>query len=317
MVQLVSTGDQGLAAIYLGYGDGATIWARRSRDGGARWDDAFAIVDEDAFKAEIHSLAAACDTRRDQTFLAFATGKANHRIHLSTGRNGARNWSKAVEVTAMVKKPGWNVILGGQGVSMNRSRDHDGRIVMPMQAGDEGYDLYMIYSDDSGRSWKRVGPIVESYKAGCELMEDEQGILWAAIRSSGGEGGARMILSSQDGGETWSEPMETTMKDAHARGSMVAGLDHARKPVWYYASSDVIHDENSGSMRTHLSLYGSRDRGKTWKELKRVHYGNWSYPTVVPLGPNRCGITLRRESHSSNAQQIRFIAVGDLWGASQ
>lgn len=314
MTQLVSTGDNGLTTIFIGQDQKSAVWGRRSRDGGDRWDDVYPIIKADVFNTDIYSLAAAQDPRRDQIYLTVATGKANHRIYLLTGRNGGRTWSKPVEITAMVKKPGWNVSLGGQGIVVQRSTKHQGRIVLPMQAGNEGYGLYMVISDDSGRSWKRVGPLLESYSTGAELMEDEEGVLRSATRPPGGVGGFRMSLSSSDGGATWSKPVVSRMKNAQARGSLTTGLDAAKKPVWYYVTSDVINIEDRGPVRTHLTLYGSRDQGKTWQELRRVHHGGWAYPTVVSLGLNRCGIGFRRESHSASSQQIRFVAVDDLWG---
>jgi hypothetical protein len=45
-----------------------------------------------------------------------------------------------------------------------------------------------------------------------------------------------------------------------------------------------------------------------------MHFGAWSYPTVVPLGPNRCGISFHRNSYARNEQEIRFVVAGDLWG---
>jgi hypothetical protein len=95
---------------------------------------------------------------------------------------------------------------------------------------------------------------------------------------------------------------------------LVLDQDTSRQPVWYYASSDLVIDKGGGTFRTHLTLFGSRDQGKTWKELRRIHFGEWAYPTVVPLGPNRCGIGFRRDSTNSRSQEIRFVAAGELWG---
>jgi hypothetical protein len=121
-----------------------------------------------------------------------------------------------------------------------------------------------------------------------------------------------MMISSKDGGDTWSEPTSSTMLDPKSREALVLGQDASNQPVGHYASSDLV--PGKGTFRTHLTLFGSRDQGKTRKELRRIHFGEWAYPTVVPLGPNCCGIGFRRDSTNSRSQQIRFVAAGELWG---
>ena len=122
-----------------------------------------------------------------------------------------------------------------------------------------------------------------------------------------------MITSSEDGGETWSAPTKSSLPDARTRGSLAVVADASNRPVWLYATSNVVSTENGRSYRRHLTLYGSKDRGATWKEVKRVHFGGWTYPNVVRLGPNRCGICFRRETHEDGSQQIRFVKVENLW----
>ena len=314
ITQLVPTGNGGLTALFITNEDRTAIWARRSRDSGKKWTNVYPVIAKDEFQADLSSFAAACDTRRDQLFMVVATGQANERLFLTIGRNGGRNWSKPVNITTMAKEGGWNVQLGGQGLIVTRGKEHPGRIVLPMLSGAEGRSLYLLISDDNGRQWKRIGPLAGETNKGPELMEDAEGVLWVATGPQSGEGKFRMVRSSKDGGDTWSEPTMSSMQDANTRGSLALGQDASDQPVWYYASSGVVTDENGGIFRTHLTLFGSRDEGKTWTELRRMHFGAWSYPTVVPLGPNRCGISFRRNSYVSNKQEIRFVVAGDLWG---
>lgn len=126
-----------------------------------------------------------------------------------------------------------------------------------------------------------------------------------------------MMISSKDGGDTWSEPTSSTMLDPKSREALVLGQDASNQPVGHYASSDLV--PGKGTFRTHLTLFGSRDQGKTRKELRRIHFGEWAYPTVVPLGPNCCGIGFRRDSTNPRSQQrtlcCRRRASGQvLWG---
>ncbi|MFP6877028.1 MAG: protein kinase [Roseibacillus sp.] len=81
---------------------------------------------------------------------------------------------------------------------------------------------------------------------------------------------------------------------------------------------EVMHEEERLDPREAAALVAQACEGLGYAHkqeiVRRMHFGAWSYPTVVPLGPNRCGISFRRNSYARNKQEIRFVVAGDLWG---
>ncbi|NIP96951.1 MAG: exo-alpha-sialidase, partial [Akkermansiaceae bacterium] len=117
--QLLKTSDEGLLALYLIWQGRttATVRLNRSRDGGKRWEEGVTLVDpKNSRQMPVWSFSAAANQRRDETWLAYAVGSANHRLYVKAGRNGGRNWTQPVEVTKEGKEAGANVSFAGQGL---------------------------------------------------------------------------------------------------------------------------------------------------------------------------------------------------------
>ena len=203
-----------------------------------------------------------------------------------------------------------------QGIVLGRASQNEGRILLPMRVGaGEKKALYLLSSDD-GRKWDRIGPLMEGAERGAEIMEDDQGKVWVSTGKGRGNKDVqyRQFVLSGDGGETWSEPSASTVPDTgETGGGMTLGEDQEGKPVWYYVNVDGSQHKGA-TANTNLTLYGSRDGGTTWHELRRVHYGKGHFPCVVSLGPGRCGILYRREGAGWASFQARFQVLTDLWG---
>lgn len=307
-----------MAALWGGgqHGDARDIWGRRSRDGGKKWDELDQVVSPRDHGGHMDiSFAAASDPELDRVWTVYAAGKANQNVYVKEGRSGGRAWSGQQDITGIAKEQGWNVWLAAQGVVLQRNEKEKGRILLPMLAGPgEERGLYLLVSED-GKSWRRMGPLIEKVWRQAEIMEDETGRVWVATGSSNphNQGFLRSWVVSEDGGETWSSPRPSTLADSgHTRGSLALGQDHAGKPVWYYVNVDRPPGPGS-SGPDNLTLYGSRDGGRTWVELRRFHFGRGDYPDVMATGPGRVGILYRRERHSWDTIQARFLQLDGLW----
>lgn len=316
--QLVGTGNEGLVCLFNTVGSGTSgLYAVRSRNGGGKWEKFEAILDSDDLGDQIlASFGAAANPGRDVTWVAYTTGEANQRVFLTQGRSRGRNWSKSVEITEEAKEPGRYVWMAGRGIVLQKNERKRGRILMPMVEMGEGrvQTLYVIVSE-SGREWKRIGPVVGNVDRGAEMLEDSEGRIWLA---TGAKPGARSQFYrrwtvSEDGGDTWSEPKMSVLPDTGTSQGDLVQADLGRGRVaWYYVTTDGPAGIDLPA-QTNLTLYGSKDRGKTWVPLRRFFYGQGKYPSIVPLGPDSCAIGFRKGTKQWGAQDVRVVVLKDLW----
>lgn len=320
LTQLVRTEGDGLLAIFTewgGEGNKSDIWACRSKDGGEKWDEVSSIASLENLKWQTAKSFSAASTPGDNVvWLAYAVGEANQKIYVRESKTGGRSWSREVEITAKAKEAGENVRFVSQGLVLGRKSPEEGRILLPMILGEEGSRRLYLLSSDDGRKWNRLGPLMEGVERGAEIVEDDQGKVWVATGRKRGNQDVqyRQFVVSEDGGETWSEPNATSVPDSgETRGGMALGEDGEGKPVWYYVNVDGPQHKGAAA-KTNLTLYGSRDGGATWHELRRFHYGRGQFPCVVSLGPGRCGVFYRRERNGWGSFQARFQVLTNLWG---
>ena len=87
-VGLVPTGDDGLLCLYT---TDKTLFAQRSRDGGARWEDRNRILGQEDFGDRIFpGFSVVPNPDRDTTWLVYGAGKVNQSIYVMKGRSRDR-----------------------------------------------------------------------------------------------------------------------------------------------------------------------------------------------------------------------------------
>ena len=258
----------------------ARIRAKHSSDDGVTWGDAVTLVENDGGcnVMEVNFI------RLKDGAIALFYCQKNHenadcRIMMRTSKNEGATWSEAKELSPAGKYTG---LTSGRGIRLR-----SGRILL--EAWEEG-DSYCCLSDDEGRTWhdgSRVRPAGSAcYEPACIELRD--GRVMMLMRTALG---SQYKSLSEDGGETWSEPVPTTLTGTPAPVALsrIPTTGHLLA-IW---NNNLGKDFPGNTGRTPLTAAISRDEGETWENLRNLEEGThdaWAYPALTWVG-NRALVT--------------------------
>lgn len=261
-------------------GDGADhgparISGKISTDGGRTWNEKYTLVENDGGRnvMEVNFL------RLTSGELALFYVKKNTestdcRIMMRTSADEGGTWVKPKQLSSSGKYTG---LTNGRSIRLR-----SGRILL--EAWEGGYS-YCVLSDDDGETWhdsQHIKPVGgECYENACVELKD--GKILMLMRT---ELGGQFKSVSSDGGETWTDPVITSLTGT------AAPISISRIPK----TGDLlaIWTHNLGSQkRNPLTSAISKDEGET-----REHFNNledapddaWAYPAVTWI-ENRALIT--------------------------
>ena len=175
------------------------------------------------------------------------------------------SWSKPINITGQIKKPGWCLLLQGPGRGITM---RDGTLVFPAQFQDTLGNKRMphstvIFSRDHGKTW-RIGTGAKPDTTEAAVVELGDGSLMLNMRDN--RGGARSVYTSRDMGTTWSAHI--TSRKALPEPVCMASL--LRIPAAENVlGKDLLLFSNpavSRRPRRHTTIKVSLDEGRTWPE---------------------------------------------------
>ena len=213
--------------------------------------------------------------------------------YLRRSHDGGRTWSEAERLPdgllgAIKDKP---VMLP------------DGRIIAPSSTEDGVWRIHFELSDDGGRTWRKVGPVVQPDGFQCiqpSILIHPDGSLQAVCRTKNGFVGTTW---SRDRGESWSEV--ELLDVAHNQ----SGLDAVTLRDGTFA---MVHNNvgpypgTAKGPRTPLSVSLSRD-GIHWRHfltLEDSPVGEYSYPAVIQDADGSLDIT-----YTWRRRRVKFVKV--------
>ncbi|MHA1715989.1 MAG: sialidase family protein, partial [Promethearchaeota archaeon] len=204
-----------------------------------------------------------------------------------------KTWSEPLDITTQVKfREKITHLSGGPGVGIQLRRGtHKGRILMPFNCGTwSKWNVYIAYSDDLGKSWKR-GKLVPSplhlkgYPNEVQAVELVDGSVMLNARVQAGNN-MRRVAISKDGGETWDEPFDdTTLIEPKCQASILRYTD----PLDGHKSRILFSNPASMNMRINGTIRMSYDEGKTWPVSKVLEPGNFAYSCLCVLPDKKIG----------------------------
>lgn len=249
-------------------------------------------------KAEpLSSFAVASDNEKD-VHLVYAVGKANHQVFHRRGRVSGRTTSDPVEITDLAKDQGEDVWFSANGLVVRNGKKNHGRILIPYFVAADSTHLYVLSSDD-GKSWQRIGPVLENAKNNCSIIELADGRLLA---SSGSASDGKLHISySRDGGDTWGEGQATDLQCPPYDGELVSTVTASGKEVLVYATANFIH---KGWENNHLDLYYTTDHGMNWERLRRIEYGGSYHPGICELEPGKLGMAISKNNNWAAYREV-------------
>lgn len=253
-------------------GDGADHGPARisgllSKDGGKTWADKRTLIENDGGcnVMEVNFLRLK-DDRIALFYCQKNSESADCRVMMRASADEGATWSQALQISPDNKYTG---LTNGRAIRLA-----SGRILLEAW---EGGDSYCYLSDDDGLTWReseRVKPGDGSWEPAAIQLKD--GRVLMLMRT--GLGGQYKSIST-DGGETWSDPVETPLKGTAAPVSI------SRIPTTGDLLAVWNHNPGNGS-RTPLTAAVSKDEGETWVQFRNVEEkpgDAWAYPAVTWL----------------------------------
>ena len=238
--------------------------------------------------------------------IKMATGKGSRTVWICKSTDDGATWSTPVEITSSTKRSNWAWYATGPGVGIQLK---SGRLVIPCDyaiVGTRDYGSHVIYSDDSGETWKIGGEAFPQCNE-CQVVELEDGSLMLNMRSYRGQY-CRSVAVSKDGGLTFTDPKpDETLVEPVCQASFLRYTDSKT-----HGRSRLLFSNPASIRRNMMTVRMSYDEGKTWPVMKLLdpRFGAYSCLTVLP----DMEIGLLYECGAKDAYQtITFARFGLDW----
>lgn len=206
------------------------------------------------------------------------------RVFITHSEDHGETWSAPRDLSPDCRLPNWTWYGCGPGTGIQLKT---GRLLIPCYRAENPPDVtrrsHVIFSDDHGKTWKLSGDAGEG-NGECQIAEKRDGGVYLTARTSGDGPEKRSIVTSQDGGLTWSEKLyDEQLYDSHCEASvLVVPNEDSEDPLWLYCHP-------AGPDRIDLTVRISRDEGDSWKFHRLLRKGNSQYSSMAVLPDGSIG----------------------------
>lgn len=279
---------------------------KRSEDGGETWSQQL-LVHEEGGNAPI-TIGNPCpvvDYETGAIILTFC--KNNREVFVTKSSDDGRSWSEPEEITADVKKPGWDWYATGPGHGIQlKFGPHLGRLVVPCdhrETGKRESRSHVFFSDDYGETWT-LGGAAELLTNECEVVELVDGRLLLSMRNYHGKQ-QRAFCISEDGGASWSKP--ELQHDVFCPVCQASIHRHTATP-----RNRILYSGPGGPGRTNLKIRTSFDEGGEWPASRLLFDGPAGYSDLAVLDDGMIGCLFEGGTRDYR-ETIRFAKFSIDW----
>jgi sialidase-1 len=309
------------------------IILKRSTDGGKTWAATQLVAD--AGDNSLNNPCAVIERESGRIFVMFQSypaGLGERSGQLQPGLDGpdiVRNaivwsddggatWSQARDITHTTKRPARvTTIASGPGIGLQLVRGPQaGRLIIPFNEGPYSqWNVYAVFSDDRGASWKigepAPGAMVPDGKGGetslvneVQMVELSDGAILLNSRRGGGHA-VRKTAVSHDGGATWSSVREDeALRDPGCQASIFRFSD-----IGAGGRSRVLYCGPDSTRRENGTIRLSYDDCETWPVKKVLHPGSFGYSVLTALSDGTIGCLFETD----DANRIVFARFTLEW----
>lgn len=302
-----------------------------SKDNGDHWSIPKKIIDKDKYQAgNAAPVYDFTDPRypNGRLFLFFNTGNASEydvrmgigdrKVWFTTSTNDGIDWDVPTDISNQVHFNKENSRLDkdwrahantpGHGIQLTKGK-YKGRLYIAANhsTGDfksdaSDYQTYGYYSDDHGETWK-VSPDI-NWPSSNEAIAAElpNGKLMLNIREQNGQSKRRLVAISDQGGETWNEVFLDSNLISPVCQSSLINYSHNKENTLLFSGP------NSTEKRHKMSVFRSKDNGKTWPVIKEVYAGTSAYSDLTILKNSQIGLLYERDQNG-----IYFARFNEAW----
>lgn len=284
------------------------VVCRRSTDGGRTWGPYITVAEHDSLGG--YGDPALVYDRRNGNILVISTHgqglwmKTPGQISVSRSTDGGLTWLPPVNINPQILTSDPE---GPQPIKCNSAFASSGRavqlasgrilfVLVTRRDGMDPFPCYAIYSDDSGRTWHVSETPTTTDGDESKILQLPDGTLLTSIRNRYKL--PRTFARSTDGGRTWSEPYSVpTLPDPACNGDFIT-----------YTCADgsvaLLQSLPTGGTRDDVTIFVSRDLGKTWVPAYQVVHGPSTYSSMTVLPDGRIGILTEEATHLADPHHL-------------
>lgn len=289
---------------------GADIAGITSGDGGVTWSTPF-IVQANVGKQNVMS-PSLLRLQSGKIGLYYLVKNSNTDLHLYSrySCDEAQTWSEPTRITF---DNGYNIVNNDRVVQLAT-----GRLVVPVSLSPDIYTpfpkvVFVLYSDDEGRTWHKSGPDLRAPRWGAQepgVAELADGRLMMIIRT---QVGVIYESFSENQGQTWSEakPGSVVAPEAPSTLKRIPG----RPDLLLIWNNNPEATENYRARRTPLTAAISRDSGKTWENPKNLESdpgSAYAYTSIAFVG-DRVLLTYYDSAEWDQGLSLKFRSLPLEW----
>ena len=269
---------------------------KRSEDNGKTWGPEIVILD--AGPHSINNPSAVVDPKTGRIWVWMGRWDGNVTSqHLAYSDDDGKTWSKSKDMTQVLRaqiKDGRRLVIPGpgSGIALTRGK-YAGRLVIPMNHEAGGWAPSVVYSDDSGKSWKPGGALRANIgESKCAELND------GSVLFVGNPGrGTRRVLTIITEGGTKNATKLWHAEDIQHAGCQGAVERHSwpkdGKPgILLYSGPGLLKARAKGT------LHASYDDGKTWPWKKVYYEGGSGYNDIAVLPDGRVAVLFEKDGKS-------------------
>ncbi len=296
------------------------LLVKRSENGGKNWSKQIVVHEEDG-NAPI-TIGNPCPIiERDSNTIHLLFNRNNKRLFYTKSIDDGLSWSSPKELTNMLKNFDYPLVRCGIG-PVHGIQMKNGRLIATIWVNDcevkdkeknptkRRYQSGIIYSDDSGVTWRTGGLVPPTLNRlnECTVLERLDGSLLLNMRAY--HSGFRAVSNSSDGGITWSNPVLDKNLPCptcqacmiHASGSEILFLNPAASKEGKFL----------GASRRNLTLRLSVDEGRTWAYSRVINQGAAGYSDLA-VTKDGAILCLFENGIDNYREKISIVKVDRKW----
>ncbi len=220
------------------------------------------------------------------------SSKDVRHVYVTHSTDDGMNWAPPTKISDTTREKHWRWYATGPGNAIQLTRGKQkGRLLIPCNHSDHSkgghpYRSHVIYSDDHGKSWQ-LGGVHEERTNESAVVELTDGSILQAMRSYHGKN-RRALALSHDGGESWGKVRLDESLDTPVCQANILRWD------WPAENADghgrILFSSPQGTARSRMTVWMSKDGGKTWPVTKLINPGTGAYSNLVILPDGRIGL---------------------------
>lgn len=218
---------------------------------------------------------------RSSGYIILVATLNNDKVYVLRSKDEGNSWEKPQEITSDVKPNNWKWYATGpvHAIQLEQPTFRN-RLVVPCNhtiTGINKHISHVIFSDDSGISWKIGGSVPNENTDECTVAELANGNVLLNMRNSCRTLPNRKTSISIDGGISWASAIyDSTLIEPVCQGSL---LSYSSSPA-ILMFSNPFHKKR----RKNLTLSISYDNGKNWIKHVTICRNKSAYSDMVVLG---------------------------------